>query len=206
MKKCVCILTSLTLLLLTSCAKGSNETVSTKDIFSKPFTCTANITADDLNAIGTLSRYAPESWEIEFSEPTTLSGVMLTFDGVNSEASYKGLSFSMPKNAVPVNSMLLCLANAVDEIASAEQKDCSSSEGFLTFKGSTDCGDYVLTLKEDSGDIAMFEMKNLNLIITFSDVTTIQNLEDNTNTQDTSTTETTIEDITSETIEETSAT
>lgn len=206
MKKCICILTSLTFLLLTACNSGTNETVSTKDIFSEPFTCTANIVTDDLNAIGKLSRYGLESWEIEFSEPTTLSGVMLTFDGVNSEASYKGLSFSMPKSAVPVNSMLLCLANAVDEISTSEEKDCSSSEGLLTFKGSTDCGDYVLTVKEDTGDIAMFEMKNLNLVMTFSEVST---LETSISSEETYSTDDTIfdgEETTSETVEETSNT
>lgn len=200
MKKCICILTSLTLLLLTSCKSGSNETVSTKDIFSEPFTCTANIVTQDLNATGKLSRYGFEKWEIEFSEPATLSGVMLTFDGVNSEASYKGLSFSMPKSAVPVNSMLLCLANAVDEISTNDEKDCSSSEGLLTFKGSTDCGDYVLTVEESTGDIAMFEMKNLNLVMTFSDVSVLEtsaNEETSTITdisisEDTSTVETSI--------------
>ncbi|MCC8069679.1 MAG: hypothetical protein LIO71_08015 [Ruminococcus sp.] len=192
MKKCICILTSLTFIILTACSSGTNETVSTKDIFSEPFTCTANIVTDDLNAIGKLSRYGLESWEIEFSEPTTLSGVMLTFDGVNSEASYKGLSFSMPKSAVPVNSMLLCLATAIDEISTTDEKDCSSSEGLLTFKGSTDCGDYILTVKEDSGDIAMFEMKNLNLVITFSDVSTLEtsSSEETSAVEDTSTTDT----------------
>jgi hypothetical protein len=161
-------------------------------VFSKPFTCTANITTEDLTAVGKLSRCGVESWEIEFSEPATLSGVMLTFDGVNSEASYKGLSFSIPKSAVPVNSMLLCLATAVDEISTSEEKDCTSSEGFFTFKGSTDCGDYVLNVKEDTGDIATFSMKNLGLNIVFSDVTTLE-LETETTTTNVSESETALD-------------
>ena len=201
MKKLVGILTSLTLVFLTSCSVANNETVSTKDIFSEPFTCTANIVTDELSAIGTLSRHGYENWDIEFSEPATLSGVMISFDGVNSEASYKGLSFSMPKSAVPVNSMLLCLATAVDEISSSEEKDCSSSEGLLTFKGSTDCGDYILTVNEDTGDIAMFEMKNLNLVITFSDVTTLENtsIEETSTIEDNSISDTSVEETTLET-------
>jgi hypothetical protein len=157
-------------------------------VFSEPFTCTANITTEDLTAVGKLSRYGVESWEIEFSEPETLSGVTLTFDGVNSEASYKGLSFSMPKSAVPVNSMLLCLATAVDEISTSDEKECTSSEGFFTFKGSTDCGDYILNVKEDTGNIATFSMKNLGLNIVFSDVSTLE-----TETSTTSELETTLE-------------
>jgi hypothetical protein len=77
------------------------------------------------------------------------------------------LSYSMPKTAVPVNSMLLCLASAVDSISTADETECVASEGLLTFKGSTDGGDYVLTLEEGSGNLAMFEMPNSNLIITF---------------------------------------
>jgi len=173
MKKRVCLVTSLTLFLLTSCNAPGSETVQVKDIFSEPFTSTATIVTDDLEATGQLSRYGMENWDIEFSEPSSLSGVTLIFDGTNSEASYKGLSFSMPKSAVPVNSMLLCLATAVDEISASTEKNCTSNDGVLTFKGSTDCGDYILTVDEGTGNLTEFQMKNLNLVMTFTDVQTL---------------------------------
>lgn len=182
MIRSICIVTALTMVLLTACSTTTKERVSTKDILTEPFTSTANITAKDLTATGTLNRYAPDSWDIEFSEPSTLSGVRLTFNSTTSEASYKGLTYSMPKSAVPVNSILLCLASAVDSIADSEEIDCTSSEGFLTYKGSTDGGDYTLTIKESTGELAMFEMENLELIITFVDVST---LETTTSTQGT---------------------
>lgn len=166
MKRSICVVTSIVMTFLTACST-TKEKVSTKELLAEPFTCTANITTDELDATGILNRYASDSWDIEFSEPSTLSGVKLTFNANTSEASYKGLTYSMPKTAVPVNSMLLCLASAVDTIANADQTDCTASEGLLTFKGSTDGGDYILTLEEDSGNLAMFEMPNSNLIITF---------------------------------------
>lgn len=172
MNRSIYVATAMVMTLLTACST-SQETVSTEDLFAEPFTCTANITTDDLSATGTLIRYAPDSWDIEFSEPSTLSGVKLTFNGTTSEASYKGLTYSMPKTAVPVNSMLLCLASAVDSVAGSEELDCTASDGLLTVKGSVDGGDYILTLEEDSGNLAMFEMKNLGLIITFVDVETL---------------------------------
>lgn len=173
MKKRILLLTSLTIL-LTSCGTVGGEKTSPKDVLTEPFSCTANIITPDIEATGMLSHEGVGCWDIEFSEPSTLSGVNLTFDGVNSEASYKGLSFSIPKDAVPINSMLLCLATAIDEISTSEENTATSKDDILTFKGSTDCGDYVLTVDEKSGDILTFEMDNLNLIMTFSNVKTIE--------------------------------
>ncbi|MGN1412567.1 MAG: hypothetical protein ACI4WH_08710 [Oscillospiraceae bacterium] len=183
MKKRILLLTSLTIL-LTSCGTVGVEKTSPKDVLTEPFSCTANIITPDIEATGTLSHEGVGCWDIEFSEPSTLSGVNLTFDGVNSEASYKGLSFSIPKDAVPINSMLLCLATAIDEISTNEDKNATSKDDILTFKGSTDCGDYVLTVDEKTGDILTFEMDNLQLIMTFSDVKTLESSKEVTSMSD----------------------
>ena len=200
MKKIVSILTlcTITLTTLASCSSVSNEKVSTDALFKEPFSSTANITTEELEATGTIYRHGVGVWEIEFSAPETLSGVKLSFDGVNSEASYKGLSFSIPKDAVPISSMLLCLANAVDEVATYPDKECSINDGIISFKGSTDCGDYNLTVKEDTGELATFEVKSLGLLMTFSNTTTIAD----TTSIDTDTTEDTTSESSTETTTE----
>lgn len=177
MNKRILLLTSL-LVFLTSCESVGSEKATPKDILTEPFSCTANIVTSDVEAVGTLSHEGIGSWNVEFSEPSTLSGVKLTFDGVNSEASYKGLSFSMPKDAVPISSILLCLSNAVDEISSSEESTATAKDGILTFKGSADCGDYILTVNEKTGSLDTFQMDNLNLIITFSDFKVIESTEE----------------------------
>lgn len=199
MSKRVLLITSL-MIFLTSCGTVGGEKTTPKDVFSEPFSCDANIITPDIEATGTICRYDVGCWDIEFSEPSTLSGVTLSFDGVNSEASYKGLSFSMPKDAVPINSILLCLANAVDEISNSDEKSATSKDGILTFKGSTDCGDYILTVDEKTGDIMNFQMNNLELVIAFSNV---QPLETSNNKDITSINDDTTETTTEETSEDT---
>ena len=200
MKKRILLLTSF-MIFLTSCGTVGGEKTSNKEVLTEPFSCTANIITPDIEATGILSHESLGNWNIEFSEPSTLSGVSLIFDGVNSEASYKGLSFSMPKDAVPINSMLLCLANAIDEISTSEEKNATSKDDILTFKGSTDCGDYILTVDEKSGDLTSFQMNNLSLVITFSDYKVLENISDTTSTivSDTEPISDTSTDTTSET-------
>lgn len=200
MKKRILLLTSF-MIFLTSCGTVGGEKTSTKEVLTEPFSCTANIITPDIEATGILSHESLGKWNIEFSEPSTLSGVSLIFDGVNSEASYKGLSFSMPKDAVPINSMLLCLANAIDEISTSKEKNATSKDDILTFKGSTDCGDYILTVDEKTGDLTSFQMNNLSLVITFSDYTVLENISNTTSTitSDTEPISDTSTDTTSET-------
>ena len=202
MSKRVVLLTSL-VIFLTSCGTVGGEKTSPKEVLTEPFSCTANIVTPDIEAIGTLSHEGLGSWNIEFSEPSTLSGVQLIFDGINSETSYKGLSFSMPKDAVPINSILLCLANAIDEISTNEENSATSKDNTLTFKGSTDCGDYILTVDENTGNLNTFQMDNLELTITFSDFKVLENSEKVTSiSEDTTSTEETTTEIATETTTE----
>lgn len=168
-RKLILPLTSL-VILLTSCGTVGESQTDTKDVLTEPFTCTANITTANVDAVGVLTRKDVGNWSIEFSEPSTLSGVTLTFDGVTSEASYKGLTYSMPKDAVPINSTLLCLATAIDEISTNEETSATAKDGSLTFKGSVDGGEYILTVDETTGDLTSFIMDNLELTMTFSNV------------------------------------
>ena len=87
----------------------------------------------------------------------------------NVSADYKGLSFSVPRSALPVKAMLLNLIDAVDENARKEELKGSENEGKLEIPGSLESGDYTLSVDEN-GYIAAFSMPNNLLCITFSEV------------------------------------
>lgn len=134
-----------------------------------------SISLDRLNSEATIKRFGDGEWEVEFDSPNTLSGVMLTFSEGNVTASYKGLSFSVPKSALPVKAMLLNLIEAVDTSARLDELSGTENEGLLVMSGSLDGGEYTLSVDGD-GHAAAFEMPNNLLKIVFTELTVMESV------------------------------
>jgi len=113
--------TILTAAFMTACSvTGKNEGTKPNGLGST-FQAAVSVTIGDLDASGTIKRFGDGMWEIEFDSPNTLSGVKLAFGEDGVEASYKGLSFSVPQTALPVKAMMLNLISAVDSLAKNEE-------------------------------------------------------------------------------------
>ncbi|MCM1132321.1 MAG: hypothetical protein NC340_02505 [Ruminococcus flavefaciens] len=157
---------------LASCSAPMQTTQSRQNNLDSAFSSEITLTLDKLTAEGTLKRYGDSEWEIEFLSPNTLSGVNLAFSQGNVNASYKGLSFSVPKSALPVKAMLVNLIEAVDTNARSEELKGSENEGMLEISGTLEGGDYLLTV-DGNGNISSFDMPNNLLEINFNDIQAI---------------------------------
>ena len=167
------VLTMAMALCLAACAVPTGGGSSRKNGLGNAFSAAASITLDRLEAEGEIKRYGEGVWEIEFSEPNTLSGVKLEFSEGNVLASYKGLSFSVPQSAVPVKAMMLNLIKAVEDNARLSELSGEESDGMLKISGSLDGGDYTLTVDRD-GLLSGFEMPNNKLTMKFSEMKTAE--------------------------------
>ncbi|MCD7890542.1 MAG: hypothetical protein LUG26_01850 [Ruminococcus sp.] len=136
------------------------------------FQAAVSVTIDELDAEGTLKRFGDGMWEVEFSSPNTLSGVMLSFSEGSVTASYNGLKFSVPQSALPVKAMMLNLISAVDDLAKNQELTGTEEDGMLKISGTLEGGEYTLCVDGD-GNIASFEMPNNKVEIIFSGVTEI---------------------------------
>ncbi|MBO5164620.1 MAG: hypothetical protein J6B75_11050 [Ruminococcus sp.] len=161
---CVC------LFVMTACSSPMNNSTKRENNLNSSFTAKMTVVLDKLTAEGTITRSSDSIWEAEFESPNTLSGVKLCFEGNTVNASYKGLSFSVPKSALPVKAMLTNLISAVDAAAREEQLQGTESEGLLNISGTLESGDYTLSI-DDKGCIHSFEMPNNLLKIVFTEVT-----------------------------------
>lgn len=159
-------------LCLTSCSAPMQTTQSRQNNLDSSFSSEITLTLDKLTAEGTLKRYGDSEWEVEFNSPNTLSGVNLAFSQGNVNASYKGLSFSVPKSALPVKAMLINLIDAVDTNARSEELKGSDNEGTLEISGTLEGGDYILAV-DGNGNISSFDMPNNLLEINFKEVSSI---------------------------------
>lgn len=158
-----------TVFLFTSCTSPMTPSGNRQNNLNCPFSAAMTISLDKLTAEGTITRSGDGQWKAEFESPNTLSGVTLAFDGNIVNASYKGLSFSVPKAALPVKAMLMNLIEAVDTAAREEELKGTENEGMLEITGSLEGGEYTLTV-DGNGYISSFEMPNNLLKISFSDV------------------------------------
>lgn len=190
------VLTIAAALCLAACAVPTGGESSRKNGLGNAFSAAVSITLDRLEAEGEIKRYGEGVWEIEFSEPNTLSGVKLEFSEGNVIASYKGLTFSVPQSAVPVKAMMLNLIKAVDDNAKLGELSGEDSDGMLKVSGSLDGGDYTLTVDKD-GLLSGFDMPNNKLTMKFTEMKTAEI------TAEQETAETTTEAVTS--AEETTA-
>ena len=158
---------------LTACAVTHGGSTSCRNRLDEPFSAAVSITIDRLEAEGSMMRYGEGVWEIEFSEPNTLSGVKLEFSEGNVMASYKGLSFSVPQSAVPVKAMMLNFMQAVDDNAKAEELTGVENDGMLGIRGNLDGGEYILTV-DGEGLLSSFEMPNNKLKMRFTELKTAE--------------------------------
>lgn len=167
------VLTIGAVLCLAACAVTKGGSSSRRNGLGSAFSAAVSITIDRLEAQGEIKRYGEGVWEIEFSEPNTLSGVKLEFSEGNVLASYKGLSFSVPQSAVPVKAMMLNLIKAVEDNAKLDELSGEESDGMLKISGSLDGGDYTLSV-DGNGLLSGFEMPNNKLSMKFSEMKTAE--------------------------------
>lgn len=160
---------------------NNEKTVKAPDI-DNAFSCDAEIKLGDMDALAKITRLGKGAWDIEFTEPKTLSGVKLSFLDNDVTASYKGLSFSIPKAALPIKSSMLNLIDTVDTVIEATDTQFAQTSDGIVLEGNTEQGEYSL-LFDNEGTIFSFEMPNSDLTITFSNYSVVSNNDTPENTQ-----------------------
>ncbi|MCD7958029.1 MAG: hypothetical protein LUF89_00475 [Ruminococcus sp.] len=154
------------LVLQTGCS-GSNGETSAAQSLSDSFTVEMTMIIDDLEGAGEITRFGEGEWSVDFTEPSSLAGVVLEFSGSDITASYQGFAFSVPQSAMPTKSMLLHLIQVVDTLAQQEKIDGKAVDDYVVVEGDSEGNPYTLTLTQD-GELVGFEMDNMDAIFSFS--------------------------------------
>lgn len=171
--------------LITSCSVPLKNSASRKNGLNCAFEADVSVTLDKLQAEGTLHRFGDAMWDIEFTAPNTLSGVKLSFSEGNTEASYKGLSFSVPQSALPVKAMMLNLIEAVDDNARLAELKGEEKDDTLEVSGKLEGGDYIITVDKD-GRLLSFEMPNNKLKMLFAELNVTEDAPSSSTTSESS--------------------
>lgn len=162
------LLSALPLSLLTACG-GATDPTEFSPTLDPAYTVIAEMNyAESGKAKLAVTRYSEGKWDMTFSEPTTLAGVVLSFDGEAVSASYKGLAFSVPKSALGAKNMLRYVTDALDAIEGSETLSCAKrDDGTWCTDGECSGGQYTVAFNED-GTLASFAMPSQPLTLYFS--------------------------------------
>lgn len=163
-------------LMIGATACKSKDTPKSPEL-DRLFTCTAEMTYDKFEATATVNRLGNGLWDVEFSAPKTLSGVKLSYDGENLTAAYKGFTFTVPKDSLPIKNMLTLFFNAIDKNVIAAEMPCTVTDGVTTFTGESALGatNAAFSLSLDSSNkLLAFEMPDEKLSVVFSNYVIIQ--------------------------------
>ena len=168
MKKIIPIFLSVFLKISMCACSSGGKNVKFSPKLNEPFVVTAKIQYGDQESDASFRKYSKANWDIEFSSPNTLSGVILSYRDDKVDASYKGLSFSVPKTALPIKSIISTFIDVADSTADLPEIEATEKEGLMIIEGETQQGKYTLKL-DNSGGLSEFSMPNLELKIVFTD-------------------------------------
>jgi hypothetical protein len=172
LKKILTVVTACALAVsLAACGKIGGEKGSVKPELNNAWTVDSNIKYGDLDATAKITRNEKDNWEVEFASPNSLSGVRLCFTGDDVNASYKGLSFSVPKSALPYKALLGTLFTAVDDLAEKDNIKGEVKDGIVKIEGKADSGNYELGLDAKTGSLKSFEVPDYKASVQFENMT-----------------------------------
>lgn len=154
--------------LLSGCSSPVGGETDAAQKLSGSFTTEMTMNMEEQTVSGTLSRMGDGTWSVSFAEPATLAGVVLDFSGGEVTASYQGLAFSVPQTAMPAKSILSSLILVVDDLAKQEHISGEKDGDYVSVEGELEGSPYLLRLSA-GGELAGFEMDNMDTVLTFTD-------------------------------------
>ena len=106
------------LIVLSGCAKKSDPiSISTN------FSVSCNIEYGEFKSQMFISRLGSGGWEMNFSAPETINGLAVTYENENTNLSYKGLAFSIPREDIPINSIITNITSVFDDVSNKNNAD-----------------------------------------------------------------------------------
>ena len=165
MKKLIALAICLLLLLpFGGCAKKS-EPVNMNRLYSVD----ANVKVGNFTADIGLNRLGNGVWDINFTKPDNLNGLSISYENDKANITYKGLSFALAKEDIPVKAIMSNLTNVLDNAALGKDISFTKKDGKITAKGKVNGIDYSITLDEKTGTILQLALPKQDLEVSFKD-------------------------------------
>ncbi len=165
MKRIICL--SLAILMMFSIVGCSKKTGAVT--ISGMYTINADVTMDDFKGSVSLNRLGSGGWEINFSKPDNLKGMQIAYQNDTAKVTFKGLSFDINREDIPVKAIAMNMTGALEKIASGKNVKYTKNNGKITAKGSIDDTSFEVLMNEKNNNLISINMKDIGLKAKFSD-------------------------------------
>lgn len=162
------ILVVLSLMVLTNCKK--KDSPPPPDL-NRSFSCNADITYGNLSATAEITRTGAGVWDLKFTEPKNLKDISLSYNEGDVKVGYKGFSFSMPENSLPIKAVASSIIDAIDNAATQSGINVKNSGDNIVVNGKTDVGNYALTINPKDDTVISVSIPDIDLLVNFNSFT-----------------------------------
>ena len=165
LRRLACAILSIACLVACSaCSPGKSET---EEPVTSGFECDLDVQYQDMNVKGHLTRHTAGTLLLELTEPSTLNGLSMEWDGENIALKLHGLSFDVNPSALPESGLGKGILSALDAAIGQRENRAEVSEGIAT-SGSIAQGEFTLVSDPETGNLLSLEIPSMELSATFS--------------------------------------
>lgn len=130
------------------------------------FSCEITAVCDDLTVQGTLSRPTAEQLSLTVTQPETLSGLALAWDGTALSARWHGLSVPLDRELLPDTSLIEGLISSLDAALGAAGTGTVTEEGTV-IEGQAGGHPFCLIADPATGMLRSLDIPDLDIAVTF---------------------------------------
>ena len=159
---CLALLTAL--LLCTACHSQSQNP---EKPVTTGFACDVDMTYQDMRVKGHLTRMSAGTLKMEFTEPATLNGMSMEWDGETISVKYAGLSFGVDPAAVPESALGKGLLDALDAGFRSGGEGRMTDKG-LSVTGQSVNGQFEMLSDPQTGQLLSLKIPELKVAAAFS--------------------------------------
>ena len=159
---CLALLTAL--LLCTACHSQSQNP---EKPVTTGFACDVDMTYQDMRVKGRLTRMSAGTLKMEFTEPATLNGMSMEWDGETISVKYAGLSFGVDPTAVPESALGKGLLDALDAGFRSGGEGRMTDKG-LSVTGQSVNGQFEMLSDPQTGQLLSLKIPELKVAAAFS--------------------------------------
>jgi|GEM_PF-3592388 hypothetical protein len=158
----------LILVLCLSCSRPSAPASGKPDI-PADISVSANIDYKGKNYKANIVKTA-STYAVEITDPPTLKGLKWSFDGVNTEISYKGIKTDLGDKSLLSGAISNAVIGAINNAAGDSGVKVAAGGNSYSISGKTESGNYVLSVDKTTGEIKKLEIPDIDFSALFSGI------------------------------------
>ena len=155
------------LLFLSACSPGGKEA---QEPVTAGFECDIAVQYQEMDVKGHLTRRTAGSLVLEITEPSTLNGLSIEWDGEGITMKIHGLAFDIDPSALPESALGQGLLSALDATVGQREERTQTQEGLAT-SGSITQGEFTLVSDPETGSLLSLSIPAMGLTAEFSNFT-----------------------------------